>query len=241
MNRSKSLIIVAGAGLWSVPAASQNLDVGLEASTNEVRRGLSWSQDRASISGDAIVTSGQFEVFTRVAALRSSKRHDGSDAVLDLSVGHWWDLGAVRLRADATGHLFVGAQSNMDFAEIGLSASYSYGPLELTGGAALAPSQSAIGGNNLHLFVAAQSGIPSTPLTLNGRFGRSTGTVDDTARAQRLRPGGGYMDWRLGIEHRRQELSLGIEYVGTDASLAVPSEHHTHFGDQIIAKVRLAF
>ncbi|WP_204283871.1 TorF family putative porin, partial [Klebsiella pneumoniae] len=64
-----------------------------------------------------------------------------------------------------------------------------------------APSQSAIGGDNLYLFASANAGIPATPLSASATLGHSTGSTDDPVRAARLRPLGDYTDWRLGMEY----------------------------------------
>jgi len=177
-------------------ATAQSISGAVEATNDEVRRGLSWSQGRASASADATATIGPVDASVRVAALRGSSRHADADAVADLSLATGWDLGAVRVRATAVGHLFTGADRSMDYVELGGAATYTLGPVRASAGALYAPSQRAIGGSNLYLYAGADAGIPGTPLTAIVQLGRSSGDVDDPVRAQRLRPGGRYMDWR---------------------------------------------
>nr|WP_277923823.1 TorF family putative porin [Sphingomonas hankookensis] len=233
-----SLLVTTAAQAQSLPT------VGVEATIDERRRGLSWSEGRASVSGDAALTLGVIEIDARVAALRDSVRHDGAGAVADLGAAIVTDAGSVQLRGRAIGHVFAGAARGMDYAEFGGDARYSLGPVELTAGALYAPPQRAIGGSNLYLSAQAVAGIPATPFTLVGGVGRSSGAVDDAARADRLRPGGTYTDWRLGVEHTTGPLTLALDYVGTDlnddrAVSAIGDRRHS--GDRILGRVRFAF
>lgn len=233
-----SLLVTATVQAQSLPS------VGVEATTDERRRGLSWSEGRASVSGDAALTLGAVELDARVAALRGSVRQDGADAVADLGAAIVGDFGPVQLRGRAIGHVFAGAERGMDYAEFGGDARYTLGPVELTAGALYAPPQRAIGGSNLYLSAQAVAGIPMTPFTLVGGVGRSSGTVDDAARADRLRPGGTYTDWRLGVEHVTGPLTLAIDYVGTDLNddrVVSPIGDRRHGGDRILGRARFAF
>ncbi|WP_294318975.1 TorF family putative porin [uncultured Sphingomonas sp.] len=233
-----SLLVTAAAQAQSLPS------VGVEATTDERRRGLSWSEGRASISGDAALTLGAFELDARVAALRGSVRQDGADAVADLGIAFVRDVGAFQLRARAIGHVFAGAARGTDYAEFGGDARYTLGPVELTAGALYAPPQQAIGGSNLYLSAQAVAGIPMTPFTLVGGIGRSSGAVDDAARADRLRPGGRYVDWRLGVEHVTGPLTLALDYVGTDLNddrVVAAIGDRRHSGDRMLGRARVAF
>lgn len=201
----------------SIAASAQSApSVGIEVTSDEVRRGLSWSDRRAAGSGDVALRLGPLDASARIVTLRGSARHDGADAVADIALGTAWDLGAVRLRTAATTHVFAGARTRMDYVELGGSGSFTYGPVQLTAGAEFAPAQHAIGGSNLYVYASANAGIPGTPLTVIADLGHASGTVDDRLRAQRLRPGGDYTDWRLAIEHQRGPVTLAIDYVGTD-------------------------
>ncbi|PXA93753.1 hypothetical protein DMC47_21685 [Nostoc sp. 3335mG] len=233
-----SLLPVAAAQGQSLPTG------GVEATIDERRRGLSWSEGRASVSGDLAVTLGSVELDARVAALRGSVRHDGADAVADLGAAFVTDAGPFRLRARAIGHVFAGAGSAMNYGEVGGDARYTLGPVELTAGALYAPPQDAIGGSNLYLSGLLVVGIPATPFTLVGGVGRSSGSVDNAARADRLRPGGAYTDWRVGVEHVTGPLTLAIDYVGTDLAegrLVGAIGDRRNSGDRVIARARLAF
>ncbi|WP_344691672.1 TorF family putative porin [Sphingomonas cynarae] len=242
LGKRHILAMMSGATMIAAPALAQvSPTLGVEATTDERRRGLSWSEGQASASGDVLLPVGPVDASARIAATRGSGRHGGADAVIDLGAGTGWDVGAIRLRATVTGHLFTGARGRIDYVEAGGTASYGIGPLRVTGGAMLAPSQDAIGGSNLHLFADADAGIPGTPVTLVAGIGHSSGGVDDPVRAQRLRPGGDYTNWRLGIEHRQGQLTLALDYTGTDIGrddAFGPFADARHAGDRILGRVR---
>ena len=153
----------------------------------------------------------------------------------------------MRIRTDTTGHAFAGARSGMDYVEAGVSASYAYGPLYATVGVIGvigAPSQRAIGGSNVYVYANANAGIPGTPLTMLTEVGHSSGSVRDPSRVQRLRPGGSYTNWRLGLEHRRNRLTIGVDYLGTDVSrtaIASKFADRRNAGDRILGRVQVSF
>ncbi len=227
--------------LW----AQERPAIGVELNSDENRRGLSWSGGRVSPSADIFATQGPFEASGRIVALRESARHGGAGVVGDLSIGASTMFGPVTMRGRVTGHLFGGAGFNADYVELGGSAAYTLGPVQVDVGADYAPSQSAIGGDNLYLHAGVQGGIPGTPLTVLAGVGHSTGKTDDPFRAARLRPGGDYSDWRVGVEHVTGPVTLGLDYVGTDvseqAASIYPLADARHSGDRIVGRVRFGF
>lgn len=217
---------------------------GVELSTDESRRGLSWSENQLSASGDLSAGILGFDASARVAMVRESRRHAGADTVFDLEAGHGFDIGLFKLRGFVTGHVFTGAARAMDYVEVGADGAFSLGPLRLNGGAVYAPDQGPIGGDNLYLHAGAAVGIPSTPFTVSGSIGHTSGSTDD-ARAARLRPTGDYTDWRIGVEHVTGPLTLGVDYVGTDIdtnrAVASPYADLRHSGDRVLGRARLSF
>ena len=235
---------VATCGLVAPAFAQTARSATVEGMTDEERRGLSWSGGRAALAGDVRVSLGRLDASARAVTTRGSARHGGADAVVDLGIGTGWDLGAIRLRADAIGHAFAGARGRMDYVEGGLSASYGYGPLYVTLGAIGAPSQRAIGGSNVYAYANANAGIPGTPFTVLAEVGHSSGSVRNPGRAERLRPGGDYTNWRLGLEHRRDRLTVGIDYIGTDVSRSGEVSRYAdrrNAADRLIGRVQLSF
>ena len=108
--RLAGVLGAASCGLIAPALAQDAGSVTLEVMSEEERRGLSWSEGRAALAGDIRVSRGRLDASARVVTLRNSVRHGDADAVVDLSVGTDWDLGAVRIRTDATGHAFAGAE-----------------------------------------------------------------------------------------------------------------------------------
>lgn len=208
----------------ATPAWAQ-IDVWGEAriSTDERRRGLSWSDGDIAPSAQIGVAKDALELSVRVASARKSERHGGADTASDIELGYRLiDSGGLSLRAMGVGHVFTGARGAMSFGEVGGDLSYMIGPAQLTAGARYAPDQAAIGGNNLYLFGEASAGIPTTPFTLRAGIGRSSGSTDDPLRAARLRPqdGGAYTDWWLGVSHVTGPLTIGVTYSDTDIDRA---------------------
>lgn len=242
--RLAGAIGAAACGLIAPVSAQTGASVSAEAMSQEVRRGLSWSEGRAAIAGAGDVSLLGIDASARIVTLRGSDRHGGADGVADLALGTGWSLGGLRLQATATGHLFSGARGKMDYVELGGSASYGIGPLSASVGVIAAPSQHAIGGSNVYTYASANAGIPGTPFTVLGEIGHSSGSVDDADRAARLRPGGDYTNWRLGLEHRVNHLTIGVDYIGTNVSRADaigPFADARHAGDKIVGRVGLSF
>lgn len=239
--------VLAFAAATSVAAASAAAQVsaGVEATTDDRRRGLSWSDGEAAIGGHAALRlPAGFDLGVRAMSTRGDPRHGGADAAVDVTGGVTRDIGGgFRLDAFVAGHLFAGAAGQMDYVEGGVGASYALGPAEVGVDARYAPAQQAIGGDNLWLGARARVGVPATPFTLLGSVGHSSGSVDDPARAARLRPGGDYADWSLGVDHITGPLTIGVAYTGTDIGRAVasPFANARHAGDKVTARVAVNF
>lgn len=241
----RTLLPLALAAVAAVPAQAQDAtNFGVEVASDERRRGLSWSEGDAAVAADAFVARGAIEAGVRVVSLRDSARHGGAEAVADLELGATTDLGPIRARGYLVTHLFAGAAGKMDYAELGASASYSLGPLQVNAGAIYAPDQSAIGGSNLYLNLGASAGVPATPFTLFAGIGRSTGDTEDRLRAARLRPAGDYTDWRIGVEYVQAPFTFGVDYVGTDIreeAIASPFADIRNSGDRLLGRARISF
>lgn len=229
-------------GVAALPAAAQ-VQAGVELATDERRRGISWSEGKAAPSAYArIDLPAGFDLGARVLATRGDARHDGADGVIEPTLGYSRDLAGFRLDAFATGHFFTGARGRMDYGELGAGLNYSLGPAQAGVEARYAPSQSAIGGDNLYLGVRGRVGIPATPWTVTASAGRSSGSVDDAIRAARLRPDGTYHDWSLGVQHVTGPLTVALEYTGTDIRNGPDVSRFAvreHAGDRLAARISL--
>ncbi|WP_245829266.1 TorF family putative porin [Sphingomonas dokdonensis] len=241
-----AIIMAAASCAAALPALAQTgLGASVELATDERRRGISWSD--GELSPAASVNVGVpfgLDLDARVTATRGDPRHGGADAVFDLTGGFTRDIGSgLRVNGFATGHLFAGAAEALDYAELGLGASFALGPGEVGLDARYAPDQRAIGGDNLWVGARARVGVPATPFTFNASLGRSTGSVDDPRRAARLRPGGDYTDWSLGVDHITGPVSVGLLYTGTDIGAVTPSPfaNARDTGDRVTARLAISF
>jgi uncharacterized protein (TIGR02001 family) len=222
------LPLLAGAALIPVAAAlpahaqseTQRPALSLQLTTDDRERGISWSDGDVSFRGTASIPIGDqgFSTFASVATLNDTPRHGNAPVGIDVGASYARYVGPVRLDGGVTGHFFPGSDRALNYLELGGGAGFSLGPVQVDGFARYAPKQSAIGGDNLYLGAEGRLGIPVTPFTLIAGIGHSSGNVDNVARAARLRPGGNYMDWRLGVEHVTGPLVLGIDYTDTDIS-----------------------
>lgn len=246
IHRSAAALLLGATAFGLAPqAVAQSVDAGVEATTDEVRRGLSWSDGELSASADARASLAGFDASVRVSMLRQSDRHANADVVADLGLGKEWNAGAFTLRAEAVGHVFGNADAAMNYGEVGLGARYSIGPLQFGTMAWYAPKQDNIGGDNLHLRATADAGLPGFPITIYGAVGYTTGDMRD-GRSARLRPAGDYADWKIGAEFNRFPFTFGVDYVGTDIDTAntvsvSPFADLTHAGDRVLGRVRLSF
>lgn len=223
-----------------MPAAAQYATgpgLGVEAMSDDRRRGLSWSDGAPALRATlSVPLATGLRVDGAATTLWGSSRHGGADAALDIGPTFVRQVGGWRLIAEGRYHFFPGA-AHRGFGEIGAGAGFLIGPASIDLAARYAPRQSAIGGDNLYVSAGASAAIPGTAFTLSGHVGRSAGDVRDPVRAARLRPGGGYWDHDIGIDWYRGPWSAGLRYADTD--IAAPDALHA--GATLIGRAGLAF
>jgi hypothetical protein len=239
------LAIAAQAGLANRAAAAPALTV--EALSDLRVRGMSWSGGRAT--GRAFLdlpVAGGLGIEASAAALRGSNRHGDADAGFDVSGAWRGNQGPWSLSARATGHVFAG-RSKLNYGEGAVRAAYLIGPASIGVSAAYAPRQRAIGGDNLYLSSDATLAIPGTPLTLDGAVGHSSGGRSDDpvarARSIRLRPGGDYWDYQVGVTLVRSPWTAGLHLSGTSIERnELPSSARyldRHVGTRLVASASI--
>lgn len=241
--------LAALALIATLPAAQAQAQVrphaSVEATTDERRRGISWSDGQGALAASARLDfSNGFDLGVRGVATRGDPRHGGADAVIEPTLGYSQLVNGFRLDAFATGHIFTNGRGPLDYYEGGAGASYTLGPAEAGVEARYAPSQDAIGGSNLYLGLRGRVGVPLTPFSFTASAGRSSGDTDDATRAARLRPDGRYYDWSFGVQHATGPLVLTVEYTGTDIDnerSASPFAARNNAGDRIAARAALSF
>lgn len=212
-GRGCALAVALAALLHSAAHASP---LSVEVTSDDRRRGISWSEGRASVSADLrIPLVGGLEADARLSALRGSARFGAADAGLATGLRHVTRAGPWTFEAGAVANLFI-AQSRFDHVELQASAAHQLGPVQARLSAAYSPPQDALGGDNLYLSGDLDSAIPGTPYTLYAGAGRTTGDFDAGRASGILRPSGSYWDHRIGIERVDGPLVLGLRYSDTD-------------------------
>ena len=210
----------------AVPAlAEQGPMVELSVLSDYRERGLSWSEGKAV--GQAVVDlpiGGGFGTFLQATTLRGSMRHGAADGEFRVSGDYRGARGILNWRAGVFGHFFPGGSGPRDYIEFDLGAGAALGPVEVDVLASYAPSQTAIGGSNLYGRARARVAIIGTPLTARAHFGHSTGSIETVARSQRLRPGGDYNDWSVGIDYAIRHLVFSLSYSDTDVDRRAVSD-----------------
>lgn len=168
---------------------------------------LTLSHDSGLYAGARATTLRGLDSFR----LRDPAFRDLGDVELDLYAGYGAQLGGgFSLDAGLLYYLFVGGDGATDYAEPYASLSYLIGPVDLTAGAKYAPSQDAIGDEDmLFLFGQVDVSIPFRPWRFSAQLGHQ-----DWGRF------GGYWTWSLGAEHRLRlgrgtDAAIGLRYVDT--------------------------
>lgn len=179
-------------------------------------RGVSRSDEDPALHGNVVVShrSG-FYVGTRANTLdgidplrlRDPRLDELGDVQLDLYAGYGADLGAgLSVDAGLLYYVFAGGEGATDYAEPYASFSYLLGPVEATLGAKYAPSQRAIGDEDMfYAFGELRAGIPFTPVTISAQAGR-----------QEWGAFGSYWNWSVGGRYAIGPADLGLRYVDTD-------------------------
>lgn len=188
-------------------------------------RGVSRSDEDPAAQAALTLSHGSgFYAGARGTALKGIdglRLRDLGDAELDLYAGWGAPVGdGFELDAGVIYYLFAGGTGPTDYVEPYASLSYLIGPVYATAGAKYAPSQDAIGNEDmLYLFGQVDVSVPFRPWSFTAQAGRQ-----DWGRF------GSYWNWSLGVEHQLQidgipDTEVALRYVDTD--LAAPGADAT--------------
>ena len=202
-----------GSGLdlsGSVAALSDYRFRGVSRSDEDpaVQARLTLSHDSGLYAGVTATTLKGLDSFR----LRDPGFQDLGDVELDLYAGYGAQLGGgFSLDAGLLYYLFAGGDGPTDYVEPYASLSYLIGPVDLTAGAKYAPSQDAIGDEDmLYLFGQIDASIPFSRWHFSALVGHQ-----DWGRF------GDYWTWSIGTEYRLPlgrgtGATIGARYVDTD-------------------------
>ena len=172
-------------------------------------RGISQTDNDAAIQGGLTVAhSSGLYVGTWASNLAGYGSFGGSNMELDAIAGYTKAVGGVTLDGGAVYYVYPGTTGH-DYFELYGSASGKVGPVNAKLGTYWAPKQSNIGGHNIWVYTDLGMPIPSTPLTLKGHVGYSSGNSGYTH-------GKDVVDYSVGVDFAYKALTLNLSYVGTD-------------------------
>lgn len=105
---------------------------------------------------------------------------------------------------------------NFDYYEGYASLGFSLGPVSSTVGVAYAPGQVGLdfGGarDNLYVYTDLSAAIPGTPLTLNGHFGYTDGSLTFTNNSKAV-------DWSIGVDVAVGPATLNASYIDVEGDV----------------------
>ena len=137
----------------------------------------------------------------------------------------------------------VGDATSSDFIEPYLAVSHTFGPVTAKGTINWAPKQKALALNqispsksNVYLAGDLSAAIPGTPISLSAHLGRSFGpswlATDSTGK-------NGYTDWGLGASVTYKAITLGVQYIDTDARFLSPTKNVSKGG--VVGSIGVSF
>jgi uncharacterized protein (TIGR02001 family) len=219
--------------------------LSVSAATDLRERGLSLSDGKAA--AQIRLTSGLGRGLIAdvgVATARNSPRFGGSDFVIDAGTAYRIEAAAFFADAGIYGRAFPGGRHGQAYGELYGAAGVRLALAEFDLSFAYAPDQSAIGGDNRYVRLRTRVALVGSPVTITAHVGRTSGDVDDPARAARLRPSGRYTDWRVAADYVLGPTTLGIAYTDTDATSAparFPLADNNDAGARLIARIAYDF
>jgi len=215
VKRAAALLPLALIVAWPGAARAADWSLSASATSDERRRGLSWSDGRPAISARLSLEPAEgFLLSVAGTSLRGSARHDGATAGIDSAILYRRSFGAIRADAQISHHAFPG-HGGANYVELGGGGGTTIGPVQFDLFGLYAPKQAAIGGDNLYLAAAASVAVVGTPFTIGAQIGRSSGDADNPVRSARLRPHGRYADAALRTDYVRGPMTLSIELSDT--------------------------
>nr|WP_047166284.1 TorF family putative porin [Sphingomonas sp. Y57] len=208
-------LLLGGQAIHAARAADWSPALSASLTSDERRRGLSWSDGRPAASARfSLQPADGLSLSIAGTTLRRSARHDGAAIGIDSAIVYTRNFGAVRADAQISHHAFPG-RGDANYVELGGGAGTMIGPVQLDLFGLYAPKQDAIGGDNLYLAASGAVAIVGTPFTVGAQIGRSSGDSDNPARSARLRPHGRYTDAALRVDYVAGPFTLGLDLTDT--------------------------
>jgi uncharacterized protein (TIGR02001 family) len=212
-----ALLAVSASALAFAPAANAREGIEIEANVALVSdyrfRGISLSGEDIAIQGgfDASFGNGFY-----AGTWASSIEPVGSSEIeLDLYAGYTFEAAGAEFDIGALVYTYPG-QSDAHYWEVYGSVGFTTGLLESTLGAAYAPEQDNIGGDdNLYLYYEGAYPLGDSGLTLTGSIGYEAGAFGDPDGN-----GDDKWDWSLGFGWSAMSVDWSLAYIDSSENFA---------------------
>jgi uncharacterized protein (TIGR02001 family) len=238
---------VSSAGKWmagllflvaATPAAAQvNIGGGFTvraeaAATTDYRfRGISQTDGDPALQASGTIdhSSGLY-----VGGFASTLKDDTRPGEIELSgyVGYTREIlpsTDIDIGVQLYGYPNNGSLTDASYFEPYASLRHTLGPVTAEVGAAYAPEQDALAGqDSLYVYADASAGLFFLPVTVTARVGYTSGPARFTGFSD-------FLDWRVGAEYRLGPATFALEYVDTDLP-SVPDADAT-----LVASLRVGF
>lgn len=219
----------ADGGSTEVPSSAFTVS-GTAALLSDYRyRGVSRTDEGIAVQGSLTVSHGSgFYAGAWGSTLKGWGAVGGADVEVNLYGGYGGRFGAATVDAGVLWYVFPGAAADSDYAEAYANVSGTLGPGTVKLGVAYAPRQDALANvsgapnsrgqrqDNLYVFGDASAAIVGTPLTARAHLGYSNGNPGLGPNGTSVSPTGSHVDWLVGVDATRGNLTLGVAYADTD-------------------------
>lgn len=231
--RTISLAAIAAALVAAAPAQAEDAPASPFTITGTIGvfsqyrlRGISQTDEDVAVQGSLTVAhSSGFYASTWGSNLAGFGTFGGSNVEVDAIVGYGHAFGSTALDGGLIWYLYPGTD-NTDYAEAYGSISHPFGPVKGKLGFNYAPKQEGIGDkDNLWVYSELALPVPSTPVTLKGHVGYTTGKGSFLAG-----PDGDYFDFMVGADFTWKNLTLNVSYVDTDIGKAAADSFYSKAG-----------
>lgn len=201
------------------PASPFTVTGSASVTTQYRLRGISQTDNRAAVQG-AITVSHKSGVYvgTWASNLGGNGTWGGSNMELDLIAGITKPVGGVTLDGGVVYYLYPGTTGH-DYVEVYGSGSGKIGPVNAKLGVYWTPEQKKVGGHNVWVYTDMGLPISSTPITLKGHVGYSSGNSIYTY-------GKDVVDYSVGADLTWKNLTLNVSYVGTNIDKAFANANY---------------
>jgi len=200
--------LLAALGVGSVEAAPLSLEGGITAVTDYRFRGLSLSDRQPALQGDLTASHGSGAygaVFvSTIDEYGLDDRGNGATVELDFTFG--WAFAAAGLDFDiaAARYTYPGG-SGVDYTELPVQLSKTFGDWSGSAGFAYAPEQRALTEDNRYAWLGLDYGGEALPFTLAARVGHEDGAFATNK-----------VDWSLTASHDLGPVQASAAYADSD-------------------------